>query len=352
MQDERHFRIDQIDPVGPLAKALGVGRQVMSADLISRGDGWERGVRSVLLQNDRLMVDVVIDRGMDIAGARIDGVPIGWLSPTGIVGPWYVENVGRGPHRSFYGGLLKTCGLDHIGAPRTGSDPEATVYPMHGRISSSPAQLRSYGVEEQGGKLVAFVEGIALQAGVLAENLTLKRRVSLTYGSGVIELTDVISNEGANSVPHAVLYHVNVGWPLMSPGACLQLPNTQLRGDTSFAELAAPTGIPTSRAWHFESKSGPYGPGTAGIYNRAIDADRSAGLKLAWDAEQLPTMVHWQLSGRGGQYAMALEPSTLKPHSVSGPMEFPVLEPGESRTLKLKIELQIGRGGANPLAIQ
>ena len=89
----------------------------MAADLITRGDGWERGLRCVQLQNDRLAIEIVVDRGLDIAGARIRQVPIAWRSPTDIVAPWFVENPGFGPHRSFFGGLLKTGGLDHIGLP-------------------------------------------------------------------------------------------------------------------------------------------------------------------------------------------------------------------------------------------
>ena len=111
------WRLDGIDPTGALARGVGLARQAMAADLVTRGDGWERGVRSVLLQNDRISIEVVVDRSLDIASARIRQIPIAWRSPTEIVAPWFVENSGFGPHRGFFGGLLTTCGLDHIGAP-------------------------------------------------------------------------------------------------------------------------------------------------------------------------------------------------------------------------------------------
>ena len=342
--------MDGIDPLAADARAVGLARQAMSADLVVRGDGWERGVRSVLLQNDRIALDVVLDRGMDIAGARIRGVPVAWLSPTGIVGPWYVENSGRGPHRSFFGGLLKTCGLDHIGAPREGPDAASPSYPLHGRISSSPAQLKSYGVEERSGELIAFVEGVATQAGVFAETLILHRRISIAFGSGIIELTDVVSNEGMATVDNALLYHINLGWPIAAPGACLRLPDRQLRGDRTFSEVLPPQNEALSRVWHFDASSGPWGPGSAGIYHPVVDATRSIGVKVLWEPAQLPTLVHWQMSGRAGQYAVALEPSTIMPASVAGPMQFPKLEPGERKTFDLRIELRDGPNGADPLA--
>ena len=189
------WRLDGIDPTGAFARSVGLARQAMAADLVTRGDGWERGVRSVLLQNDRISIEVVVDRSLDIASARIRQIPIAWRSPTEIVAPWFVENSGFGPHRGFFGGLLTTCGLDHIGAPaersaeRFGYRARATdAFPMHGRISGSPARLSAYGVREADGGLEAFVEGAVTQVAVFGEHLTLTRRVSIAYGSAVIRV--------------------------------------------------------------------------------------------------------------------------------------------------------------------
>ena len=112
------WRLDAIDPTGALARSVGLARQAMAADLVTRGDGWERSVRSVLLQHDRISIEVVVDRSLryrERRGSR--QIPIAWRSPTQIVAPWFVENCGFGPHRGFFGGLPTTCGLDHIGAP-------------------------------------------------------------------------------------------------------------------------------------------------------------------------------------------------------------------------------------------
>ena len=69
------WRLDGIDPTGAFARSVGLARQAMAADLVTRGDGWERGVRSVLLQNDRISIEVVVDRSLDIASARIRRSP-------------------------------------------------------------------------------------------------------------------------------------------------------------------------------------------------------------------------------------------------------------------------------------
>jgi hypothetical protein len=57
--------------------------------------------------------EILVDRGFDIGGAWINGQPLAWLSPVGLVGPWYSEPAGLGWFRGFPGGLVSTCGLDH-----------------------------------------------------------------------------------------------------------------------------------------------------------------------------------------------------------------------------------------------
>lgn len=336
------YDMSAMRPDGRLAQEVGLKRQLMGADLITRGDGWERGVRSVLLQNDIISLEVVIDRGMDIAGARIRQVPIGWRSPTDIVAPWHVENSGFGPHRGFFGGLLKTCGLDHIGGPTKREMPEGMEasgeYPMHGRISGAPAKLESYGIREVGGRLEAFVEGTVTQVAVFGENLQLRRSIAISLGSPKICVSDTVSNLGFRESPVAVIYHVNVGWPVLAPGAELELPPTLLQGEADFATVRGPATDGRSMTWLFASAEEVEGKASASVFRR-VDEAQSAGLRLTWNAAALPTMLLWQMNMPGGHYAMAFEPSTIpNPEDAAG-AGFPILRPGESRAMGIEIEL-------------
>lgn len=341
--------LDRIAPTGKTAADVGFSRQIMGADLVVRGDGWERGVRCVQLQNDRIAIEVVVDRGLDIAGARIRQVPIGWRSATEIVAPWFVENYGFGTHRSFFGGLLKTCGLDHIGMPAKKDVPAgvqaAGAYPMHGRISGAPARLGSYGIRPCGEGMEAFVEGSVTQVAVFDEHLTLDRRISIAYGSSVIRVSDTVTNHSYHDSLLAVLYHVNVGWPVLAPGASLLTPSRRVRGDETFADITVPRPDGQSRTWLFE----PDGKGAAGIANPHVDTEQSAGLRLAWDARALPSMVLWKMDRIAGNHVLALEPSTILPAASRGGEQFPVIRPRESISLGLDIELLHGRAGADLL---
>ncbi len=350
------WRLDGIDPTGALARSVGLARQAMAADLVTRGDGWERGVRSVLLQNDRISIEVVVDRSLDIASARIRQIPIAWRSPTEIVAPWFVENSGFGPHRGFFGGLLTTCGLDHIGAPaersaeRFGYRARATdAFPMHGRISGSPARLSAYGVREADGGLEAFVEGAVTQVAVFGEHLTLTRRISIAYGSAVIRVDDEVANHGYASSPLAVMYHVNIGWPVVAPGARVKTPPRRLRGEGENSPVRAPSAGAPERVWVFAADPDAQGRGMAGIANSQVDAASAAGARLTWDAAALPTLVQWEMANVAGHYVIGLEPSTALISAATDGAQFPTLEPGQSKRLGVMIELLHGAAGRDLL---
>ena len=53
------------------------------------------------------------------------------------------------------------------------------------------------------------------QVALLGENLSLRRRIELRAGRPEIIITDRISNDGFVATPHMLLYHINVGWPLL-----------------------------------------------------------------------------------------------------------------------------------------
>ena len=110
--------------------------------------------------------EVLVDRGFDIGRAWFGGRPLAWWSPVGLVGPWYSEPSGIGWFRAFPGGLVSTCGLDHM---LLGGTDDATVfnfphrkteaYGLHGRYPGLPARLAGYGARWQGDECVLVGAG-------------------------------------------------------------------------------------------------------------------------------------------------------------------------------------------------
>lgn len=350
------FQLDVIDPASDAAEDVGLARQVMAADLVTRGDGPERGVRSVLLQSDLLSLEVVVDRGMDIAGARVRQMPVAWQSPTGIVAPWLIEQRDAQFLRGFYGGLLTTCGLDHVGHP-TDRSAERFAYPhralehlpMHGRISGTPARLAGYGVERTASGLTAFVAGTVAQVAVFGEHLVLSRRISITYGSCRISVADTVTNNGYAASPLAMMYHVNLGWPVLAPGAVVSVDGEHAAGDVIPAEITAPVRGSAQHVSAYSMRPDDAGRANASIVNPRVDEGYSGGVHLSWNASALPSMVRWQVANTAGHYVLGLEPSTARMNNGTGGEVFPILEPGQSRDLGVTIDLERRPIGATPI---
>ena len=128
-----------------LEERVGDMRQVGGVRLLQLDDGNERGARAAEFRTGTgFNFLVLIDRGLDISRAEYCGRALGWQSMTGDAHPAFFEPEGLGWLRTFYGGLLATCGLNWMGAPC--HDEEAgpkRLGPrdlgLHGRISHIPA---------------------------------------------------------------------------------------------------------------------------------------------------------------------------------------------------------------------
>ena len=211
-----------------------VGRldQVAGVQLVEAGDGAERGVRLLRFTvGSGFGFDVLVDRGFDIGRAWFGSKPLAWWSPVGLIGPWLHESAGVGWFRGFPGGLVSTCGLDHT---LLGGTDDAAVfnyphrktetYGLHGRYTGLPARLAGDGASWQGDECVLWAEGEVIQAAVFGEQLALRRRIEADLGGIALRITDTVTNTGATACPHMMLYHCNVGFPVLDAGAELVYP--------------------------------------------------------------------------------------------------------------------------------
>ncbi len=128
---------------GELRRRVGRLGQVAGIEPFVFDDGPARGVRALRFRAGGLSFDVLADRGLDIGAFEHRGVPLAWLSHTGVVSPAFYEPAGEGWLRSFGGGLLVTCGLTNVGPPgRRGGE----ALGLHGRASNTPASNVSHEV--------------------------------------------------------------------------------------------------------------------------------------------------------------------------------------------------------------
>lgn len=312
-----------------LARRTGMLAQVARIDRLVDEEGPERGARRIrLVTGGGLEVEIHPDRALDLGQVTFRSVPVAWMSPTGMVAPALAESTGAQWLRSFGGGLLATCGLDSFGPATT---DEGVDYPQHGRVGVVPATVTRAQVTDT--ELV--VSGVIRQAGVFAENLVLERTWSADLGGSTLRLRDTVRNEGAADAGHMVLYHVNVGWPLLDESAHLDLPSREVNPRDADARSGA-------GRWHqidepqagFREQVFAHDFRDSGTAVVAVDNARvDTRLELRFDTETLPALHQWKMSGEG-HYVMGLEPANVSTFAgragARAAGTLPVLKPGRS----------------------
>jgi Domain of unknown function (DUF4432) len=340
-----------------------VGRleQVAGIRLLEGGDGAERGVRILrCVSGAGFDFEILVDRGFDIGGAWLNGQPLAWSSPAGLVGPWYCDPAGIGWFRSFPGGLVSTCGLDHT---LLGGADDSTVfnyphratetYGLHGRYTGLPARLAGYGATWDGDNCVLWAEAEILQAALFGEQLLLRRRVETDLGGISLRITDTVTNIGPTSCPHMMLYHCNVGFPVVDAGAELIYPagpGTCVSDASSpdYQQLTGPSAGFVEECYEHDMHAGPGGLVGAAVVNRAI----GLGVFQRYDGAALPHHITWRQLGTVA-YVVAMEPSTNRDagrFDARARGELQYLAPGETRRYQLQVGALAGTDAIDAFA--
>lgn len=342
----RYDRVELMRRVGRLEQVAGVR-------LVTAGDGIERGVRLLEFRTGTGFVfDVAVDRAFDIGRCEMTGIPLAWMSPTGMVGPWFAEPEGMGWFRSFPGGLVSTAGLDHtlLGGEDSAAQfnqphlKPTETYGMMGRLWTLPARLTGYGERWDGDECLLWAEGTVQQAAVFGENITLRRRIEAKVGESWLRIHDEVENTGHTTTTHMLLYHCNVGFPVVDEGSQLLVPGpgvpTDPRPPGDYRRLVAPIRDYTERCFEHDAITEADGTVPVGIVNPRI----GVGVYQLFDKGQLPFQTTWWMPGEG-LYVVAIEASTNRDagrFDARARGELIELAPGERRTYDLEMGALMG----------
>lgn len=337
----RRTRADLLAHVGRMEQVAGVR-------LVELSDGNERGVRVLEFRTGTgFGFDVLVDRAFDIGRCELRGAPLAWESSVGFAGPWYAEREGLGFFRTWGGGLLTTCGLDHALFMATDTAEQYTYPPkrtedfgLHGRVSNIAARLVGYGDRWEGDECVLWAEGEVVQAAVFGETLVLRRRIETRVGESRLTVADEILNSGYATTPHMLLYHINIGFPVVDEGSEVLVPasGVESRGEypvDGYRTLRAPKRGFVEEVFEHELSTESDGKVPVAVVNRAL----GLGAYEVFDAGQLPRHFLWRMLGER-IYVVGIEPCTNR---TAGRLdarergELIHLEPGETRRYDLEL---------------
>jgi hypothetical protein len=296
------------------------GQMILEREAVLRqGDGRTLACHEVMLPN-RLAATVLWDRCMDIERLSYMGLPLCYIGKSG-----EQEDVSGPFERRFSGGMLYTCGLLNVGPGDMGQ-------PVHGRIHLQSAALRGVSLEKD----ALVLTGEMREAALFGENLVLKRRLVFPFDKSEVRVLDTIENQTPYPQPYMLLYHINLGYPMLSEHLKLFLPEgTQTQAADAHAhahlgELAE--FLPPDR--DFEEQDFyhilPAPDGYCAL--RAENAAIGVGLRLRYRADTLPLLVEWRCL-KSGDYVLGLEPSNNRVTGRAQALQenrLPALAPFES----------------------
>ena len=333
---------------GDLLQRVGDIAQLARVKPYRLVEGHEDGVLAVdVTTGSGFSFTVLPSRGMDISSAHYNGRSLAWRSATSDQHPAFFEPEGRGWLRSFYGGLVLTCGLTWMGADTV---DEGQPLGLHGRVSHIPATNLAWNGRWEGDEYILSVSGKLREVVVFGENVQLTRRIEARLGESRFFIHDEVENMGYQTTPHMVLYHINIGFPVLSDNSRLIAPTITAtprdadaeEGRERFAQMQPPTSDFCEKVYFHDLQPDSEGQVTTAIVNP--DLDGGFGVYCKYHKEKLPYFTEWKMMDQG-TYVVGMEPGNAlvlgrAAERVAGRLQY--LQPGERREYLIEIGVVSG----------
>lgn len=304
-----------------------------------RGDG----MRLLEINNGKgLELTVSLDRAADISRLRYRGINMSYFSPCGYVAPGFFPLEGMNWLKSFTAGFLTTCGLEAVGSP---CEDEGEKFPLHGTISGIPAE-NAYWLEE-GGHLI--LRASLKDEAIFHRKLRLNREIRVSLEKNEFLINDTVENTGDTEEALEILYHMNMGYPLLDEDSIVTVNSKEVTArDAHAAEDIA--------NWMHMEKPRPgyrercyyHKMGEEGMA-QILQPKLGCGLRLQFDPALLDCFVEWKMMGVR-DYVLGLECGNCYPDGRDvmrrrGLLKF--LPPGGKKNFQVRVslfEIPAGKG--------
>ncbi len=305
--------------------------------------GKSAGLEVCLVDTGAAQTILLPGRGMGIWRVTAAATPFGWNSPVdGPVHPSWVpisDADGLGWLEGFDEFVVR-CGLESNGAPDRASDGTLR-YPLHGRIANLPAINLEVKVNAANGQVELI--GELLESKLFFKRLRLRSRAVFTAGSPDVEIIDEVTNELSTQATAQMLYHINLGSPVLTDGASVVAPIRTLAPKDDHAaeqidrwdQIGPPQSGYAERVYFAQLHADAEGQSAVMLRG----ADGKLGLGVTIDTRSLPYFILWKnTAAESDGYVVGLEPATNLPNPRSHEAQqgrVLTLAAGQSITLRL-----------------
>lgn len=291
--------------------------QVASLRRYTLTEGRAKGLEVLDCDNGKIRFLLNLSKALDVMQLYHEGQNVSFLSKNAF------EGRGIDFIRRFEGGMLYTCGLDSVG------DREG--FELHGTLHNTPAELIHCACSEDG----IIVEAIIHDTALFGKNLSIRRRVTSAIGSETVKVEDTLVNEGYASEEYCLLYHVNVGYPMLDAGAKIEADEESCVPRTPFAKervatrhLMTDSVVGEEETCYFLKLKKPE--------ISLVNENLGKRFTLAYSKETLPCFIEWK-SMASGDYALGLEPCTTE---LDDRFTYRTIGAGERITLSVAITVE------------
>lgn len=292
------------------------------------------GMRLLEVRNGKgIDLTISLDRCADISRLRYRGMNVSYFSPCGYVAPAYYDKSDSNWLKSFTAGFLTTCGLENTGVACV---DEGEALAMHGSIANIPAS-QSYWLDENG---ELIVRATMCDEVIFGRKLRLHREYRISTNDNVFTITDTVENTGDRTEPFEILYHNNIGYPLLDEDSVVEIPSAEVTPRDQHAaenidtwnQMQKPeAGYQECCYYHKFADE----VGRASIYQPKLNM----GLEISFNAKELDGFVEWKMMGVR-DYVLGLECANCYVDGrdvmhKNGMLKF--LKPGEKKTYQVNV---------------
>jgi hypothetical protein len=330
-----------------LLRRIGHMSQVAPIRRYEMQEGKAEGLKVIEVSNGGALAFTVLEsKALDISNFGYKGVNFNFVTKPGLVAPQFYSPHNQEFPRNFHAGMVYTCGLLNVGPPCVDEGMEVT---QHGRIGQTPAEKVSVEADWEGEEYRIKISGETREAANFRENMVLKREISTCFGSKTLSIHDVVENQGFERQPLMIMYHCNLGYPLLDAGSRFVFAEREVRprdevsekGVDSLTEFSVPIDHWIEQVFYHTVKCDDRGYSVAGLVNDRL----GLGLAIKFDTKNLPRLLEWK-SMMSGDYVLGIEPSNCVVDSrvaerERGTLRF--IDPFETVDFHLELEVLDGK---------